>query len=56
MARLKQLAVAKANLAQLARRVGMKVPKSQGCDLKPVDLVLGRVKSRETGMEARYRY
>ena len=54
VARLIQVAVAKAKPAQLARRVGMKVPESQGSDQKPVDLAVGSAKSRETGMEARY--
>lgn len=55
VARLIQVAVAKANLPQLfgVRGVGMKVPKSQGEDPKPDDLALGRVKSFERGMEAR---
>ena len=55
MARLTKGAVAKANPAQLARQVGVKVPKSQVKYPKPVDLVLGKIKSSERGMEVRYR-
>ena len=55
VARLIQEAEAKAKPAQFTRQVGMKVPELQGQDQKPVDLTLGRVKSFERGMEARYR-
>ena len=42
--------------AQAAREVGVKAPESLAIDPKPLDLVLGRLKPSERGVEDRLRY
>lgn len=54
VARLIEEAEAKAKTPQFTRGLGVKAPELLGYDLKPVDLALGRVKSFERGMEARF--
>ena len=48
VARLRKRSLSESESCADSRQVGMKVPKSQGQDPRPVDLALGRVKSRET--------
>lgn len=51
-----RVSIAKAKVRSFGEGLVYKCSKSYGPYQKPVDLCLGRVKSLERGMEARYRF